>query len=56
MKVRLGFVSNSSTSSYLVLATMEAHEAILAAMGEDGKTLAEISHAFEKKKVMGQDT
>jgi hypothetical protein len=48
MKTREGFVSNSSSSSFVVVATKDAHERALAKMKEEARKLVERSVSFKK--------
>ena len=54
MKVRLCFVSNSSTSSYLIISTIVHHQSVLEKMGERAKIIKACS-GLKKQKVLGQD-
>lgn len=56
MKIRLGFVSNSSSSSYTALTTVENHEKALASLDDLDRGIMELlSKAFKKEKVFGLD-
>lgn len=42
MKTRFGFVSNSSTTTFVILATKENHEATLARLSEENRAAVEL--------------
>ena len=55
MKFRTGFVSNSSTTSFLVITTPASHAAALEKLGElKAKAISGYS-GLKKRKVLGQD-
>ncbi|MCK9458505.1 MAG: hypothetical protein M0R80_02530 [Proteobacteria bacterium] len=55
MKFRTGFVSNSSTTSFLVITTPTSHAAALEKLGElKAKAMSGYS-GLKKRKVLGQD-
>ena len=47
MKTRLGFVSNSSSSSYLIITSKECHDKVLSAMTERERLALEIFGCIE---------
>lgn len=53
MKIRTGFVSNSSSSSFVVLTTKENHENVLKDMGKNGLLLAK-SNIFQELHLFGR--
>ncbi len=55
MKLRNGFVSNSSSSSFLLITTLEGHDKILEKMRkeEDGDKMAEIINSLVGRKKLG---
>jgi hypothetical protein len=55
MKIRMGFVSNSSTSSYLIISTLAGHQETLAKLSAVEAKLMENYRMLEKKKVLGVD-
>jgi hypothetical protein len=48
MKTRLGFVSNSSSSSYVIVTTKKAHEAAIKQMDPDKAETMQKAVAFKK--------
>ena len=48
MKVRSGFVSNSSSSSFVCIATRESHEKAMAKLNEKDRQLVEQCVSFKK--------
>jgi len=57
MKIRNGFVSNSSSSSFVLLTTEENHQKVLETyIGEDKEIIELITkNLFKKKKIFGKD-
>jgi hypothetical protein len=56
MKIRTGFVSNSSSSSFVMLATVENHEKALESLNDLQRAIINaMSHCFKKHKIFGQD-
>lgn len=53
MKIRMGFVSNSSSSSFVVLTTKENHERVLAKMSEQQRGI--IEQMISKTKFLGKE-
>ncbi len=51
MKFRTGFVSNSSTSSFLLMTSVETFESVLEGLDEDARAVAEV--AMWKEDVFG---
>ena len=51
MKLRTGFVSNSSSSSFVVLTTKENHDAVMAKMDDYAKVV--VASVMEEKKFAG---
>lgn len=52
MKFRNGFVSNSSSSSFVLLTTKKAHEQILAQLSEEER--ASLADMFNESQCLGQ--
>jgi hypothetical protein len=55
MKVRLGYVSNSSSSSYVIITTKETLDKVLSKLTEFEAGAAKAIFNFEKQKVFGED-
>jgi hypothetical protein len=53
MKTRTGFVSNSSTSSYLLIVPIATHESVMSEFGEYEKEV--IDYVSAPQKVLGQN-
>ena len=49
MKIRIGFVSNSSSSSYLLLTSKECHDGVTAKMTERERLALKIFGQFEEE-------
>lgn len=54
MKIRTGFVSNSSSSSYVIITTEKTLNKVLSKLSKLEASAAEDIFQFEKKKVMGE--
>lgn len=55
MKIRTGFVSNSSSSSFVMVIDEEAHKRALAAVQDVDGFLAKVFEYPTRKKFMGKD-
>ena len=53
MKIRMGFVSNSSSSSFVIITTKENHERVLSAMTEQQREV--IGQIVVSKKFLDRD-
>jgi len=54
MKIRLGFVSNSSSSSFLAILSKEDYDKIVKSLGPVGQAVLEQTHP-QKKEFAGQE-
>lgn len=58
MKIRYGFVSNSSTSSYIILTTKENHERALSQLNEHDRLIFSVISklaGFEHSRLFGRE-
>lgn len=55
MKMRSGFVSNSSSSSYIILTTKETYDKVLKKLSELEREAVKAEFDFEKEKAFGKD-
>ena len=55
MKLRSGFVSNSSSSSYVLITTQETYDKVMAQLSELEQGAVKAEFRFSKKKVFGED-
>jgi len=55
MKLRNGFVSNSSTSSYVIITTQESYDKIMTQLSELERGAVKAEFSFSKEKVCGED-
>jgi len=54
MKTRYGFVSNSSTSSFVVITTGQAHKTAIAGLAEEKRAIIDYIMGSEGEELAGQ--